>query len=608
MAGPRIPSYAEINAALTAKGSPFETIEVDMHGVKQIAFKNQVPTYGHLYARSIDKYADRVCVSSPVGNPTKAIAGEREYLTYREMGERAYALAGWMLEQGVRAGDPVAVGGLNTAKLIIALVGLHLLGAVPLVLNATLTGDAQVHCATLTRCKLILVDVKAGEAIGPVRDQLDARGAGPTYCWESLDLLPPAARAGCKELIVNPSPASVEEVKSGRARASVTPESDANIFLTSGTTSMPKGVLLTHRICMHSNTSAEYSVARHAMRLGATYEMAIAAATTPPEEQGVFLLPVPLFHVTGYIGLNRNFVNGGKIVLMRRWDPEAAIDLMIKEKVTSSTGVPSIFQSILQSPGLKDKIKLQGVSIGGSLPPERLPGDMEKAFPDLYMITAFGMTETIGAHVTLAGPDLRRKPHAAGITMPTGQLKIVDLETREECPPNVPGVILMKGSNVCKGYINNPEATAAALTKDGWLDSGDIGFLDDEGFLVVCDRQKDIIIRAGENISSAEVEHVIYSDDRIAEAAAVAVPHDLWGELVGVAVTLAPGATATPESILELARPRIRGPAQPAIIAIFDEPLARNANGKILKTEIKKDVVARWEAQGRDGGAVRAKL
>ncbi len=177
---------------------------------------------------------------------------------------------------------------------------------------------------------------------------------------------------------------------------------------------------------------------------------------------------------------------------------------------------------------------------------------------------------------------------------------------------------MMKGSNVCKGYINNPEATAAALSKDGWLDSGDIGFVDDEGFLVVCDRQKDIIIRGGENIASAEVEHVIYADDRVAEAAAVAVPHDLWGELVGVAVTLAPGASATPESILALAKPHIRGPAQPAIVVIFDEPLgecrrseltpARNANGKILKTEIKKDVVARWEAQGRDGGAARAKL
>ncbi|CAK9782384.1 unnamed protein product [Cutaneotrichosporon oleaginosum] len=600
MAAPRILSYAE--------SSPFETAELEMNGVKQIIWKNQIPTYGHLYATTIEKWADRVCISAPVGDPHKAIAGEREYVTYREVGERAYALAGWMLEQGVGAGDAVAVGGLNTAKLIITIVAIHLLGGVPLVLNATLTGDAQVHCATLTRCKLILVDVKTAEAVGPVRDQLDARGAGPTYCWESLDLLPPAARAGCKELVVNPSPKSIAEVKSGRTRASVTPDSDANIFLTSGTTSMPKGVLLTHRISMHSNTSAEFLLARHAMRLGAPYEMAVAAATTPPPEQGVLLLPVPLFHVTGFIGMNRNFVSGGKIVLMRRWDPDAAIELMLKEKVTSSTGVPAIFQGILQARGLTDKLQLQGMSIGGSLPPARLAGDIHKTWPDIYMIAAFGMTETIGAHVTLSGPDLRRKPHAAGITMPTGQLKIVDAETRQECPTNVPGVIMMKGSNVCKGYINNPEATAAALSKDGWLDSGDIGFLDDEGFLVVCDRQKDIIIRGGENIASAEVEHVIYADDRVAEAAAVAVPHDLWGELVGVAVTLAPGATATPESILELAKPRIRTPAHPAIVVILDEPLARNANGKILKNEVKKEVVARWEAQGRDGGVVRAKL
>ncbi len=156
------------------------------------------------------------------------------------------------------------------------------------------------------------------------------------------------------------------------------------------------------------------------MRMGAPYEMAIAAATTPPEEQGALLLPVPLFHVTGFIGMNRNFVSGGKLVLMRRWDPDTAIDLMIKEKVTSSTGVPSIFQSVLQARGLTDKLKLQGISMGGSLPPARLAGDVHKAWPDIYMcvfqglwancrVAAFGMTETIGAHVTLSGADLRRK-------------------------------------------------------------------------------------------------------------------------------------------------------------------------------------------------------
>jgi acyl-CoA synthetase (AMP-forming)/AMP-acid ligase II len=121
------------------------------------------------------------------------------------------------------------------------------------------------------------------------------------------------------------------------------------------------------------------------MRMGAPYEMAIAAATTPPEEQGALLLPVPLFHVTGFIGMNRNFVSGGKLVLMRRWDPDTAIDLMIKEKVTSSTGVPSIFQSVLQARGLTDKLQLQGISMGGSLPPARLAGDVHKAWPDIYM-------------------------------------------------------------------------------------------------------------------------------------------------------------------------------------------------------------------------------
>lgn len=155
--------------------------------------------------------------------------------------------------------------------------------------------------------------------------------------------------------------------------------------------------------------------------------------------------------------------------------------------------------------------------------------------------------------------------------MPTGQMRVVDPETRKDLPPNQLGIILMRGSNTLKEYVNNPEATAAALSKDGWMDSGDMGFIDDDGHLVVRDRWKDVIIRGGENIASAEVEHAVYEDDRIAEAAAVAVPHEVLGELVGLAVSLAPGATATPEDILAKVKPRLRMPAHPAIVVIYDE-------------------------------------
>lgn len=130
-------------------------------------------------SEGLEKYADRDFVSAPVGDPSKALAGERETVTYREVGERAYALAAWMLEQGVVAGDVIAVGGINTVNLVVAIIGVYLLGAVPLLLNATLQGDAQVHCCTITKCKLILVDVKTAESVGPLRKELDAKGAGP---------------------------------------------------------------------------------------------------------------------------------------------------------------------------------------------------------------------------------------------------------------------------------------------------------------------------------------------------------------------------------------------------------------------------------------------
>lgn len=186
-------------------------------------------------------------------------------------------------------------------------------------------------------------------------------------------------------------------------------------------------------------------------------------------------------------------------------------------------------------------------------------------------------------------------------------MRIVDPETMQPVPPNTLGILQCAGPNIMKCYVDNPKATAEALTADGWLNTGDMGMICPEGFLYIRDRAKDVIIRGGENIASAEVENEVYKDDRIAECAAVAVPDERLGELVGVAVSLAPGATATPESILAQAHPRLRHPARPQIAVILPA-LPRNANGKIVKSDIKKIVVKVWDAQGRKAILDKAKL
>lgn len=175
----------------------------------------------------------------------------------------------------------------------------------------------------------------------------------------------------------------------------------------------------------------------------------------------------------------------------------------------------------------------------------------------------------------------------------------MDPKTRAELPPNTPGLLLSRGSSMMKEYVNNAKATAETISPDGWIDTGDIAYLDADGDLYIADRQKDIIIRGGENIPSAEVERALAQDDRVQEACAVPVPHPVLGECVGVAVSLAPGATATPESIAEAVFPRLRYPARPAVVVVSPKALPWNASQKILKSEVKKMVMVAWDAQGR---------
>jgi acyl-CoA synthetase (AMP-forming)/AMP-acid ligase II len=230
------------------------------------------------------------------------------------------------------------------------------------------------------------------------------------------------------------------------------------------------------------------------------------------------------------------------------------------------------------------------------------------------------MSESNAVHAALAGDDLLRRPGSVGRPLPGCEVRITDPVTGKVVPTGTMGIIELKGYTVMKCYVDEPEATAAALSQDGWLNSGDMGMLDEEGCLSLMDRAKDIIIRGGENVSgrtrerertrldsiaddlqiaSAEVENAISEDDRIYEVAAVAVPCPLMGERVGVAVSLAPGASADEQDIMRVVAPRLRAPARPVIVWVSPEPLPRNANGKVLKNEVKAIVQDIWKRENR---------
>ncbi|EKD01644.1 hypothetical protein A1Q2_04015 [Trichosporon asahii var. asahii CBS 8904] len=521
---------------------------------------NQLPkTFRHLLREGTRKFADRVVVSSPIPLPADFYA--REELTFQQVYDRALALAGILRERGVKVGDKVALGGNNSADWVIAFVALQLLGVNGVLLNATLTPEAQVHCLALTGPKFVLVEEAMAGEIGPLADELKSKGVGPIWCWSSVKHLPAAAQAGVQEISsLKPAAAqTVRDIDAGTSLEGLEADSDAFIAFTSGTTSMPKGVLLSHRAALHMLQTSPLIMARALLRNGRTLDEVMELMNTPPPQQPCHLMATPLFHVTALCGgFIAQYASGIKSVFMRRWSVPEAVKLIVANNVQFLGGVPAVVQSVLQSPDLPKDWVFNRFSYGGAPPPTRLAGDLVKRWPGAMP----------AMHVGFCGPDYVSKPEAVGPPMPINEIRIVDPETRAVLPTRGFGIIEARGSNMMKGYYNNPKANIETINEDGWLDTGDMGFIDEDGDLWI---PKDMIIRGGENIASAEVEYVVSQDERMACVAAVAVPDDVLGELVGIAVELAPGQVVSPQEIIDFADARLRYPARPVICVVFDE-------------------------------------
>lgn len=399
------------------------------------------------------QHASKVFLSSPIADPEPFYA--RETLTHGEAYERALRFAALLRDAGLGVGSRVAVGGTNCTGWVIAFLGAHLIGAVPVLLNNGLHVDATLHCLRLTQPDLIVVDDAMADQLGPAAPQLRAAGVNAdVWCWTSLGHLNADAQRLAKAVKdMEPSPASLASVKSDRL--DIGPESDAIIYFTSGTTSMPKGVLVTQRQALHILITAQYVPARMALRLGASPAEATALATAPKED-ACALLSIPLFHVQGNLNwLVGAVAEGTKLAFLRRWSVPDAIKIMVQEKVGKIGGVPAIATSVLQSPLLPKEFQLASTTFGGASPPTRLPADIMKRFPACIPATGWGMTETSSTHTSFAGQEYVNKPKACGQSVPICAVKIVDPKTRKELPPDTPGLLLAYGSNVMKCYVNN---------------------------------------------------------------------------------------------------------------------------------------------------------
>jgi long-chain acyl-CoA synthetase len=308
----------------------------------------------------------------------------------------------------------------------------------------------------------------------------------------------------------------------------------------------------------------------------------------PAAPQKSYLMAIPLFHTTGCQAIMQGLVAGGaKLVLMHRWEPELAMQLIERERITSAGGVPTIAWQLIEHPALEkyDLSSLEGVTYGGAPAAAELVRKIKEKFPKSAPGTGWGMTETSSTFTGFQGEDYELRPDSAGPAVPVCEMKIIG-EGGKELPAGGVGELWVKGPGVVRGYWRNAEATAQTFI-DGWLRTGDIARVDEEGFLYILDRAKDMLIRGGENVYCVEVENALFEHPAVIDAAVVAIAHHSLGEEPGAIVTLKPDMQASEEDLRAFVAARIAAFKVPVKILFSSEMLPRNPNGKILKNELK---------------------
>ena len=554
--------FALLDRQLTAAAdSPFAIETRTIRGIETQVWRQAFP---HLRA---------VLEHSAQFGPRDYLVYEGDRFTYAEHHRQVAALAQALVRDfGIRKGDRVALAMRNYPEWPMVYWATVAIGAIIVPLNAWLTGAELAYALADSGSRILFADAERSAAIAPHRAGLPALEHLVTVRPEDGM---PAGSLPWRALV----PQSPDDVP--LPEAALDPEDDAAIYYTSGTTGRPKGALLTHRnICVNQVTGV-YLRARTEFRYGRTPQ--------PPAEQMGQLISVPLFHVTGSIAmLIGSTIQGAKLVFMHRWNPEDAIRLIERERLHSFGGVPSMPLQVIESPIFRqhDTSSVKAVLFGGAPPSPELAARIRAVFPGASASNGYGLTETSGVSTVNVAEDYLAKPRSAGVPAPVTQVKILDRDDLHELPAGEVGEIWIRGPQVFKGYWNNPEATAGTLV-DGWLRSGDLGYVDEEGSLFVVDRAKDMLLRGGENIYCIEVENALFSHPDVLDAAVVGMPDPVLGERVAAMVQLRAGASADAETLRQHVRAQIAAFKVPERIDIVAEPLPRNANGKILKPQVK---------------------
>jgi steroid-24-oyl-CoA synthetase len=554
--------YQQLRAAwqqLTAPGAAFELTTIEVRGAPMRTYKNALPSARELWL-STAQYGAR-----------DYLVYDDERLTYREAHRDVAAIAGWLTAHGVVPGDRVAIAMRNYPEWLLVYWACVSMGVAVVGMNAWWVAEEIEYAIQDSDPKVIFTDQ---ERLARIFERPGVAERAVLVGVRAGDL--PDDVIDYAEVIA----------KDGKLPdVAIDPDADACIFYTSGTTGHPKGAQLTHRGCIANLMNLGFSAQATALAMQRATGAAPPAAPPIP----VSLLTTPLFHVTANnCGAYATTAAGGKIVLMYRWDAGEALKLIERERVTSVGGVPVMARELISHPDFDryDTSSLMAVSGGGAQLQPDLVGKIDERVKTARPATGYGMTETCGIITSISGDFFVDRPASAGPAMPVYETKCVD-DAGNEVPRGGVGELWVRGAPVIKGYLNRADATAETIT-DGWLHTGDVARIDEDGFIYIVDRKKDMVLRGGENVYCAEVEACAHHHPAVAECCVFSVPDPRLGEEVGIAVVLRDAATLSADELRGHCAAHMAKHKVPRYVWFLDEPLPRNANGKFMKRQLRE--------------------
>ena len=550
-------SRAEALKLASAPGQPHEIQTLDIAGVPQRVFVNAPRSLRELYEQTV---SDKTF-----------IVYEDERLTFAEAHRQAGRIAHLLVHRfGVAKGDRVAISMRNFPEWILAFDAATSIGAIAVAMNALWQPEEIDYGLRDSGAKVMFADPERLDRLARIQTmpevQVIAVRAKETHAGalHLEDLLADLGDA--------PWPA-----------ADIQPEDPATIFYTSGSTGHPKGVVSTQRNILSALFSWEIDGRATALQTG--------IEPAEPAHQPGTLLGVPLFHVTGSHAVYLSSYRAQRrIVAMYKWDPELAAELIEREKLTSVTAPAAMTGDLVRVAKETSRDLSSLITVGGGGAPrapeqvKQIGSSFAKAMPN----TGWGMTETNAIGTGIGGQDYLDRPASSGRCASVLDLKIID-EAGNALPAGERGELLVRGTSVFRGYWNRPEVNAEVFI-DGWFRTGDVAYLDDEGFLFIVDRIKDLIIRGGENIGCGQVEAALLTHPAVKEASVYGVPDERLGEEVGATVFVAGEVEAA--DLQSYLNDRLARFEVPRYIRIVREPLPRTASGKVLKREIKLEAIA----------------